>query len=102
MVAVPAGDWFGSINPPKNTRGYQEMCGGGFGYGESEYEVSFGLATRNGELSPSNPKTPEHFNSSFRAESEVRFELTAKFGVGRSKLGVPEHIYPEIKGRWLN
>ena len=26
-----------------------------------------------------------------------RFELSAKFGVGRYKLGVPEYIYPEIK-----
>ena len=39
----------------------------GFGYGESEYEVSFGLAPRNGELSPSEPKTPEPFNFPFRA-----------------------------------
>ena len=29
-VAVPAGNRFGSVNPPKNTRGYQKMCGGGF------------------------------------------------------------------------
>ena len=29
--------------------------------------------------------------------TEFRFELPAKFGVGRSKLGVPGHIYPEIK-----
>ena len=33
---------------------------------------------------------------------EFRFELPAKFGVGKSKLGVPEYIYPEIKGRWFN
>ena len=39
----------------------------GFGYGESEYEVSFGLAPRNGELSPSVPETPGLFNSPFRA-----------------------------------
>ena len=31
-----------------------------------------------------------------------RFELPAKIGFGRSKLGVPGHIYPEIKGQWLN
>ena len=37
----------------------------GFGYGESEYEVSFGLAPRNIELSPSDPETPEPFNSRF-------------------------------------
>ena len=28
--AVPAGNRFGSVNPPKNTRGYQKMCGVGF------------------------------------------------------------------------
>ena len=48
----------------------------GFGYGESEYEVSSG--------------------------TELRFDLPAKFGVGKSKLEAPEYIYPEIKGRWLN
>ena len=29
--------------------------------------------------------------------TDFRFELPAKFGVGRSKLWVPGHIYPEIK-----
>ena len=29
-VAVPAGNRLGSVNLPKNTRGYQEMCGVGF------------------------------------------------------------------------
>ena len=33
--------------------------------------------------------------------TELRFELLAKFGVGKSKLGVPGRIYPEIKSRWL-
>ena len=28
---------------------------------------------------------------------QFRFELPAKFGVDRAKLGVPLHIYPEIK-----
>ena len=31
----------------------------GFGCGESEYEVSFGLAPRNGEFSPSDSETPD-------------------------------------------
>ena len=44
----------------------------GFGYAESEYEVSLGLAPRNGELSPSEPKTPELFNSPFRARNPER------------------------------
>ena len=63
------------------------MCEWGFGYGESEYEVSFGLAPRNGELSPSVPETPEPFNTPFRALTEFRFELPTKFGVSMSKLG---------------
>ena len=66
----------------------------GFGYGECEYEVSFGLAPRNAELSPSDPQTPE-------PGTDFRFELPVKFGVCRSKLGVPGHVYPEIKGQWL-
>ena len=33
---------------------------------------------------------------------EFRFELPAKFGVGRSKFGTPGDMYPEIKGQWLN
>ena len=43
-----------------------------FGYRESEYEVSFVLAARNEELSPSDPKTPEPFNSPFRAQKPER------------------------------
>ena len=27
----------------------------------------------------------------------IRFELPANFRVGRSKLGVPGHIHPEVK-----
>ena len=61
----------------------------GFGYGEPDYEVSFGLALRNGDLHPSGPETPEH-----------RFELPANIGVGRSKLWVPGHMYSEIKTEW--
>ena len=34
--------------------------------------------------------------------TEFTFELPAKFGVGRSKLGDPGHIYPKIKGQWSN
>ena len=61
-AAVPVGNQCGSVNPPKIARGYQEMCGVDFGYGESEYEVSFGLAPRIGELSPSVPEIPDPFN----------------------------------------
>ena len=49
--------------------GTKKFVEGGFGYGESEYEVSFSLALRNGELSPSDPETPEPFNSPFRARN---------------------------------
>ena len=44
----------------------------GFEYGESEYEVSFGIAPRNGDLSPSDPETPELFSSPFRARNPKR------------------------------
>ena len=68
----------------------------GFGNGESEYEVSFGLAPQKGELSLSVPETPELFTSPLQARNpepgtEFRFELPAKFGVGTSKLGGPGH-----------
>ena len=43
-----------------------------FGYEESEYEFSVGLAPQNGELPPSDPETPEPFNSPFRARSPER------------------------------
>ena len=39
-----AGKLFGSAKRPKRTRGYQESMMWGFGYGESEYEISFGRA----------------------------------------------------------
>ena len=75
----------------------------GFGYGKFEYQVSFGLAPRNGKLSPSDPERSEplKFVPGPEPGTDFRFELPAKFGVGRSKLGVRGHIYPEIKGRWL-
>ena len=31
--------------------------------------------------------------------TEFGFELPAKFGIGRSKLGVLEQIHPEMKGQ---
>ena len=61
-----------NVNRPENTRGYQEMCGVGFRVWESEHEVSFGLAPRNGELSPSDHETPEPFNSPFRDRNPER------------------------------
>ena len=50
----------------ENIRGYQEISGVGFRVRKSEYEVSFGLAPRNWELSPSDPQIQEPFNSPFR------------------------------------
>ena len=32
----------------------------------------------------------------------AQIRTPGKFGVGRSKPGVLGHIYPEIKGQWLN
>ena len=76
------------------------MCEGGFGHGESEYEVSFGLAPRNGELSPSVPKTPEPFISPFRIRNPERSSYSNSpqnlGSVGR-KLGAGANI-PRDKG----
>ena len=66
----------------------------GFGYGESEYEVSFGLAPRNGELLPSDPQTPEPFNSSLRSRSPDR----SSDSNSPPKLGSVGQN-PEIKGQ---
>ena len=85
--------------------GTKKYVEGGFGHGESEYEVSFGLAPRNGELSYSKPKTLEPFNSPFRARNPERSSDSnspQNLGSVSQKLGVPGHIYPEIKGQWLN
>ena len=68
----------------------------GFGYGESKHEVSFSLAPGNVDLEPSNYEVPEPFIFPFQGGKEHKFELPAKFGVGKSKLGVAELIYPEI------
>ena len=51
---------------PKIPVGAKRCVEWAFGYGKSEYKVSFGLAPRNGELSPSDPETLEPFNSPFR------------------------------------
>ena len=105
-IAVPAGNRFGSVNPPKNTHGYQEMCGGGFGYGESEYEVSFGLAPRNGELSPSVPETQEPFNSPFRARNPERSsDSNSPQNLGSVSQNLGSWAYTprdKLKGQWLN
>ena len=81
-TATPAGGeiLLGSVSRSENTRVYQEMCYWGFGYVESEYEISL----------------------LFHPGTELKFERTAKFGVGRSQLGVPGHIHPELKVQWLN
>ena len=76
-----------------------------FGYGESEYEVSFGPAFRNAELSPSNPETPEPFNSLFRAQNPERSSDSnspQKLGLVGQNLGSRGNIYPAIKGQWLH
>ena len=45
---------------------------GGFEYEECEYEVNFGLAPQNGELSPSVPESTKLFNFLFRAGNPER------------------------------
>ena len=68
---------FGSVKWPENTRGYQEMCGVEFWDGESEYEVSFGPAPRNGELQGSGLSGLSGYKSPFRG---ARPELTSDSG----------------------
>ena len=52
----------------------------GFGYGESEEEVSCGLAQGNGELFPSFHESPGLFNSGLRDRNEngVHIRTTSK------------------------
>ena len=73
----------------------------GFGDGESEYEVSFGLSTHNGELSPSVHETPEPLSSPFWARNpELRSDSNSPQNlrsVGQN-LGA-QGIHPEIKGQ---
>ena len=59
---------FGKIGPVAAKTRVEWGCR----YGEAKYEFSFGLAPRNGELSPSVPKTPEPFNSPFRVRHPER------------------------------
>ena len=82
--------------------GTKEYVEGGFGYGESEYEISFDLAPRSGELWPSGPETPEPFNFPSRARNGVHIRAPRKIWNLRVKAWGPGHINPEIKGRWLN
>ena len=61
---------FGSVFPPKNNPWVlRNVSSGGFSYGEPESEAGFGLAPRNGVLSPSEPGTQEPFMSPFRADT---------------------------------
>ena len=77
----------------------------GFGYGGSEYHVvSFGLKPLNEAFSPSDLETPEPsiFRSGTVTRDGVQILTPRNFRVCRSKLAVPGHMYPEIKGTWLN
>ena len=77
----------------------------GFGYGESEYEVSFGIAPQNGELSPSNPQTSEPFNSPFQVQNPKRTSdsnFPSNLGSVCQNLWSRGNVYPKVKGRWLN
>ena len=50
---------FGPVKRLEKSVGTMKCMEWGFGYGESEYEVSFCQATRNEDLSPSDPKATE-------------------------------------------
>ena len=69
----------------------------GFGYGGSKYEVSFGLAHRNGQLSPFDPENPDTLTlrSGPGTRNRVHIRSPAKFRV-------PVHIYPEMRWQRLN
>ena len=75
--------------------GYQESCVGCFGYGESEYDVSFGIAPRNGELSSSEPETPDilTLRPGTGTRNGVQIRTPRKIWVGRAKLA-GRGIYP--------
>ena len=66
---------------------------------------TFALASRWSEIiqpGMNNPcKNTATERSGPQPGTEFIFELPAKFGVGNLKLGVPEHIYPEVKGQCL-
>ena len=83
--------------------GTKKHVEGGFGYGESEYEDSFGIAHRNGELSPSVPETQEHFNSLFRARNpELSSDSSSPQNLGSvdQNLGAQADI-PRDKGSMI-
>ena len=62
-ITAPAGNRFGSVKRPKYTSGYQDTRG---------VVLRVGETPRNGELSPSDRKTPEPYNSPFRARNPER------------------------------
>ena len=64
----------------------------GFGYGESEYAVSFAQAPGNAELLPSYPDTTEPFMSPFRAGTLNGAQIRTP-----ETFVVPGHLEPEIK-----
>ena len=58
--------------------------------GRKDWRVGIGIGAYLGNSTHNNINSPN------------KQALYIKFGVGRSKLGVPGHIHPEIKGQWLN
>ena len=84
-AVVAAVSRFGSVNPPKITRMYQEMWGVGFRAQEIRIWSFFAIVPRNGEISSSDPQTPEPVNSPFRTRSPKRtsyIDSPWNFGVG--------------------
>ena len=76
----------------------------GFVYGEPEYEVSFGLALRDGDyrLPFLKHRSLLTLRNGPGTRNGVQIRAPRKIGIGVSKLGVPRHVFTEIKGQWLN
>ena len=72
-------------------------------YEQSEHKVIFGIhpGTETDRLPFLKHRNLSTLRSGLEPRMDLRSELPAKFGVCRSKLGVPGHIHPEIKVRWL-
>ena len=87
----------------KYPRGYREIWEGGFGYGESEYEVSFGLAPRMGSYSLPIliPQNRLALCSGPGIRNGVHIRIAPKYAVCKSKtLGHGAYTDAEIQGRW--
>ena len=92
------------ISPPRKKViypiGTTKCAQQGFRYGKSEYEASFGVVTRNGDIYPSDPKTREPCNSPLRNMDPVRSSdsnAPQKLGVSGSKPSSLDIYTPKYK-----